>query len=88
MAGSEKKEDRDSKDCDNELLISLKCHAHDETKATDNKILEETIDHMCAVMSLPLPSPTCSECGKHELYPNELEIEAKFELVFARLSET
>ena len=73
-AGFEKKEDRD-------------CN-HDQTiKATDNKILEETINHMCTAMSLPLPSPTCSECGKHEFYPNELEIEAKFELVLARLSK-
>jgi hypothetical protein len=37
------------KDRDNELLNSLKYHALDETKATNNKILEETIDHVCRV---------------------------------------
>jgi wyosine [tRNA(Phe)-imidazoG37] synthetase (radical SAM superfamily) len=43
---------------------------------------------MCAAVSLPLPSPTCSECGKHEFYPDEPEIiETKFELVLARLSK-
>ena len=44
-AGFEKKEDRD-------------CN-HDQTiKATDNKILEETINHMCAAMST-----NSSRCG-------------------------
>ena len=73
------------KDRDNELLNSIKSHAHEETKASDNKILEEPVDHVCAARSLPLPSPTCSECSKHEFCLDQTEIEAKFEMVLALL---
>ncbi len=63
------------KDRDNELLNRLKFNAPQDIKMRDthSKILEKSIDHLCAI-TLPLPPTRCSERGKQfSLYQTEIK---------------
>lgn len=75
------------KDENEELTNAIQKHAHEEIQANDNRIVNTAIHHVDAAILLPLPSPTCDKCGKHELELDQTEIEQKFGMILARLGQ-